>query len=214
MQAHVDTELQIVPGLPVSEETITARLKRDRSSSATQDPESSETDSEASRTPPRSRAATHPLGPMLMWTESVHPRRERLRAVALLMMSCLILALAAWLEPDPHGMGTHKQLGLSACSLPMLTGFPCPTCGMTTAFAHAVRGQLLSAFFAQPAGLLFAILTMAAGMVSCLTLVTTRNWRINWYRVRPNLVAFSAVAVILGAWVFKLILCWFAKDSS
>src|SRR5262245_31491696 len=53
-----------------------------------------------------------------------------------------VLALARWLEPSPLGYGTHRQLGLLPCSFRRITGYPCPSCGMTTAFAWFVRGQL------------------------------------------------------------------------
>ena len=53
--------------------------------------------------------------------------------------------LAGRLSPDPRGYGTHQQLGLPGCTFQMLTQWPCPSCGGTTAFAHFVRGQWPSA---------------------------------------------------------------------
>ena len=64
--------------------------------------------------------------------------------------------LARYLDPDPRGFGTHQRLGLPPCSLRLLCGIPCPSCGMTTSFAHFVRGQFLASFRANPAGLLLA----------------------------------------------------------
>lgn len=66
--------------------------------------------------------------------------------------------LAAWiLTPDDSGSGTHRQLGLPECLLLQLTGVPCPTCGMTTAFSHFVRGHWLAALQSNPAGALLAL---------------------------------------------------------
>jgi hypothetical protein len=63
----------------------------------------------------------------------------------------------AWsLTPDPRGLGTHQQLGLPPCSLRLLTGRLCPSCGATTAFAHFVRGEWSSGFRANPAAFLLA----------------------------------------------------------
>ena len=45
-------------------------------------------------------------------------------------------------------------------------GLPCPTCGMTTAFAHTVRGRWLAAARAQPAGFVAAIATALLAGVS------------------------------------------------
>ena len=64
-----------------------------------------------------------------------------------------VLATAAWLEPDPLGHGTHTQLGLPPCGFLWLTELPCPACGLTTAFAHGVRGSLGQAALANPVGL-------------------------------------------------------------
>lgn len=72
-------------------------------------------------------------------------------------------AVAAGLPPDPRGFGTHQKLGLPPCT--MLTWFnrPCPGCGMTTCFAHFVRGQFRDAARANPAGLFMAV--TCAGLI-------------------------------------------------
>lgn len=63
-------------------------------------------------------------------------------------------------EPDPRGFGTHTQFGLPGCSIQQVFGRPCPGCGMTTSFAHFVRGDLVAAARANPAGLLLASLCL------------------------------------------------------
>lgn len=67
-----------------------------------------------------------------------------------------VLVTASRLDPDPSGHGTHTQLGLPPCAFRARTGRPCPSCGMTTAFAWAVRGRLDRAIVANPAGGLLA----------------------------------------------------------
>jgi len=83
------------------------------------------------------------------------------RALALAISAgCLaVLFLATRLPPNLAGMGTHRQLGLNACTFLGNTGLPCPSCGMTTSFSWFVRGNLAASFYTQPAGLFFAILT-------------------------------------------------------
>ena len=71
-----------------------------------------------------------------------------------------LLGLARTLEPDPRGFGTHTQLGMRPCSFATLTGRLCPTCGMTTSFAWFVRGRIGRSWQANPAGCLFALLTV------------------------------------------------------
>lgn len=82
----------------------------------------------------------------------------------LLLWSWLLLAgfgLARSLEPDPRGFGTHQRLGFPPCSIRVWTGFPCPSCGMTTCFAHFTRGNMRSAAAVSPPGLLLAVVCVA-----------------------------------------------------
>ena len=60
--------------------------------------------------------------------------------------------LPVFLTPDPRGYGTHEQFFLYGCLFRKLTTLPCPMCGLTTSFAHLVRGQLAEAFRCHPAG--------------------------------------------------------------
>jgi len=75
---------------------------------------------------------------------------------------------------------------------------------MTTAFAYAARGQFAAAFHAQPAGLTLALATGLGAFAAGGTLVTGRSYRVNWTRLSPTAVGFGVVAVVLGAWVYKL----------
>jgi len=75
---------------------------------------------------------------------------------------------------------------------------------MTTAFAHAARGRFAAAFHAQPAGLALALATGLGAFAAGETLATGRSHRVNWTRLPPTAVGFGVVAVVLGAWVYKL----------
>ena len=120
-------------------------------------------------------------------------------------MACVgLLVLAACLSPDPSGVGTHTQLGVAPCSMMVLWGVPCPTCGMTTAFAHTVRGQWFAAIRAQPAGWLAAVATAVFGGSCAVTAVTGRKWVVNWYRVPPGRVVLIIVTIVLSAWAYRI----------
>jgi len=126
---------------------------------------------------------------------------------ALVLLGCLgLLGLAAWLKPDPRGYGTHEQFGSGPCGMIIVTGYPCPTCGMTTAFAHTVRGQWYRAFMAQPAGFVAALGTIAAAVVAMWTLATGR-WpaRITATLITPYRLFFGLLVLLLGGWAFKLV---------
>src|SRR5690606_37804325 len=83
-----------------------------------------------------------------------HLARGRRIAWALLTaVPVAVLVTAASLTPSPEGTGTHTQLGLPSCGFLMFTGFPCPGCGMTTAFAHMMRLEVVQAWSANPFGI-------------------------------------------------------------
>jgi hypothetical protein len=63
-----------------------------------------------------------------------------------------VTAVGAWLKPNPHGHGTHQQLGMPPCPSVMLFDRPCPGCGLTTSFSATIHGDLPLAFAAHPLG--------------------------------------------------------------
>jgi len=150
------------------------------------------------------RPAAHPLGPYIELRAARQPARARLWAALVFGGCAALLSVAGWVTPDPSGVGSHRQLGFPACSSIMLTGYPCPTCGMTTAFAHTIRGQLIAAFLAQPAGLLLALGTIATAAGSLFVLLTGIVPSPNWYRISPGRVVLIVAAVILLGWFFKV----------
>ena len=60
---------------------------------------------------------------------------SRSAGAVLAILSGAVLLTAALLTPRAGGLGTHVQMGLSSCGYLADTGYPCPTCGMTTAMA-------------------------------------------------------------------------------
>ena len=80
--------------------------------------------------PPNRRGFPRPSRPL-----RCHPLREepdlgrlpgstRWGLVALAVMLAAVYAVAARLEPDPKGYGTHTQLGLPPCHFAWVTGAP------------------------------------------------------------------------------------------
>jgi hypothetical protein len=129
---------------------------------------------------------------------------ERLVAAGIAAAAAAPLLVAAWLEPSGSGVGTHEQLGLPACGWIAGLGMPCPSCGMTTAFAFASRGALLDAFATQPAGAVLALAAAIVALIAAWTAVTgSRSWELLWAAMgRRFWWGFVAVAAL--AWVYKI----------
>jgi hypothetical protein len=95
------------------------------------------------------------------------PRRARLqhwvRASLVIIGVGLVGVFAVAIALDPYQDGkvwlaeTHRQLGLPPCTFKHLTGYPCPSCGMTSSFALAIRGDLWHSVQANFVGTLLAL---------------------------------------------------------
>jgi hypothetical protein len=120
--------------------------------------------------------------------------RDRLTASVLALGLLALLAVAAFLKPDPRGLGTHQQFGLPPCTFRFFFGRPCPSCGMTTSWAHLVRGQLIGALRASVGGTLLGTLAMVS--VPWLVVSAARGRWLGW---APNgtTVGWVASAILL-----------------
>jgi hypothetical protein len=118
--------------------------------------------------------------------------RVLLWAWALLLVAGFVLA--ATLEPDPRGYGTHQRLGLPPCSFQVLFGIGCPSCGSTTSFAHFVRGQWMAAVEANVAAFVLALLYAAMIPWSWHSAWRGRLWRID----EPSTTCLWLLIVLVG----------------
>ena len=130
---------------------------------------------------------------------------ERVTNLCLSLVAFTVLAFAVWLQPSVAGHGTHEQLGLPPCNFLDMTGLPCLSCGMTTAFAHTVRGELLAAFLSQPFGLLLALITIVSVPALLWSAATGRSLAFPIGQLRWNLWGPVLLASLLGAWAFKIL---------
>jgi len=130
--------------------------------------------------------------------------RDRLVAAAIATAAIAPLVVASILEPSADGLGTHRQLGLPACSWVAGLGLPCPSCGMTTAFSFAARGDLGAAFATQPAGAVLAMLAAIVAVVAAWTAATgSRIWELLWSAMDRR-AWWCLIGVVALAWVYKI----------
>ena len=136
---------------------------------------------------------------------SAQRRRRRLVGLVVALACGALLAAAAMLSPNPAGHGTHKQeLGLPVCGFLVRTGYPCPSCGMTTSLAAMAHGQIGLAFRAHLFGVLVFAAVVAAMILAAVQAVTGRNVL---GRVRPRRWQWwlaGAITAWLGGWGLKV----------
>ncbi len=128
------------------------------------------------------------------------------RAIAALIgaAALALLLAAAWLRPKAEGHGTHTQFGLPPCSVMQATGYPCPSCGCTTAFAAATHGRLFSALRTQPFGALAALATAMAVLVAGYIALTGADLK-PWLGGLASIHAvWGIAALIVVSWLYKI----------
>lgn len=127
------------------------------------------------------------------------------RAVAGVVFVAAVVCFGALLsiEPDPKGYDTHTQLGMSACNWPKVYGYPCPTCGATTAATLVVHGRLLAAFATQPFGAAFALAGIAIGVIAGWCLLRSRSFLDVYVQLPRTAIALYAVLLLLASWGYK-----------
>ena len=128
------------------------------------------------------------------------PRAQRLVLVAAGAALLSLLAVAGLLEPDERGFGTHERLGLPPCTFQQLTGYRCPSCGMTTSWAHLVRGRIVDAFRDNAGGALLGLVSL---LLAPWSLISGGRGRWLWGRIEPRVV-FGAVWL----WVAVTLIDW------
>lgn len=124
--------------------------------------------------------------------EAKFSTRQRVALALVAGVFALLLVTAARLEPNSSGLGTHKQLGFSDCFVLRQWGVRCPSCGMTTAWARMLDGNLRGAVAANAGGVLLALAAIAA--VPWLLASASRG---QWCYLRPTAsVVLPAIAVL------------------
>ncbi len=141
--------------------------------------------------------------------------RRRWRIPERLLRICppdAVLAAAALVGALAYPPLARRGLILHRCAFRELTGFPCPTCGMTRSLALAVRGKWVSAFrqhFLGPPLLLLIFASMARFLARKkgvsedgppMAMLNLKDWE-----------KAASVGLFLVAWVLRVLL--YGKDT-
>jgi hypothetical protein len=117
-----------------------------------------------------------------------------------------VLIIAACLRPydadgNPYSMGTHQQLGLQPCNMVVLTGKPCPACGMTTSFALLVHGDVANSLKANWVGTLFCV---GIAVLTPWAAASAYRGRLLWVRngeMFATILLTTLLVLMMGRWL-------------
>lgn len=125
------------------------------------------------------------------------PDLQRSRAAQTALLSIgLVAALCA--NPD-------HPLPFDVCGFKYLTGLPCPTCGLTRALCHALRGDWTVSLSYHPAGILLAAALIGWTFWSATEAARGRPLADALRgRLSASLLA-AGVALSIASWIVRLV---------
>jgi hypothetical protein len=138
----------------------------------------------------------------------VRPRAAWYVRTALLVVAALlslVFFIATQVRPfeddgKPMQQGSHQSIGLPACNFKVWTGMPCPSCGMTTSFAHLVRGNVWYSLRANWVGTGLAL--FCAALVPW-AIASALRGRYYWIRSLE-----APIAIGVGVFTVLMLLRW------
>jgi hypothetical protein len=154
----------------------------------------------------------HTLTGIPVWA---YRHRIRLWSGFLILIFGPMLGIGMYLNANPNGLATHTQLGLPPCGFYTEYGWPCPTCGYTTAVTHVAHGQWLTALATQPGGAMVGFLAVASVILGSVGLTTGRWYGPGyfWFAWNWRKILIGTLVVVLAAWGYKILImsAWFRQ---
>lgn len=85
------------------------------------------------------------------------------------------------------------------CPFRLLTGIPCPACGLTRSWVHLAHGDVASSLANHPIGPALMLLTLVATVVAGIHLVT-RRWLVRPRHLTQALLVLAVATGVFGVW--------------
>jgi hypothetical protein len=138
---------------------------------------------------------------------------------ALLVIACgLVTVFYVATRVNPYGpdgktplrMASHQSLGMPPCRFQEMTELPCPSCGMTTSFAHLVRGDVWNSLRANWVGTGLAVFCVFLIPWCLASAVRGRYLGIRRVEAAMALLVGIFTVVMLARW--GIVLLWTVFD--
>jgi hypothetical protein len=136
---------------------------------------------------------------------------QRISLILIALLIGTVLGIARSLNPydengQPRRWGTHQQLGLPPCSFQRLTGWPCPSCGLTTSFSLLMHGDWRAALAVNPAGPVMVLLAVTMAGWFALAGISGRTLGLPDWHWLSSLAAWTMLWLVLGCWLIRALL--------
>lgn len=130
-----------------------------------------------------------------------------------------VFAIAAWLNPyradgQALRMESHRQLGLPPCTFKVMSGLPCPSCGMTTSFALLIHGDVWNSLRANAVGTMLATFGLIFVPWSLASVICKRSLFIYSMEKALMVLIGGFVTLMLVRWVIVLALTWWTGSQA
>ncbi|MCX6645769.1 MAG: DUF2752 domain-containing protein [bacterium] len=141
------------------------------------------------------------------------PRKSN--AIVMLICAIVFILGARFILSDPHSPSPlHFRVPIIGdistphCPSKMLTGVPCPVCGITRSVANVVRGRIIEGFRYHPLGPFLVFMVLISIPASVWILVTPDIAETEFQRERnrylSKMLTWITVALIILAWLVTL----------
>jgi hypothetical protein len=128
------------------------------------------------------------------------------------LVFAVVLGIAVKLNPYRDGttwtQATHTQLGLPPCQFFIVTGIPCPSCGMTTSFSLLMHGDLVNSLRANWVGT--ALATFCALFIpwSVLSVFRKQALLVQSLEVTLTRLVAAFLWLLIVRWAVVMLLMW------
>lgn len=109
-----------------------------------------------------------------------------------------------------HWAAVNKKINVALlfgpCGFKQRYGLPCPGCGMTTAAVAFARGEVLGAFYIQPAAAVFCYIVLLGPILALLMAVFGTDFGLLNYFAKWKIkyLVIAALIIIVSGWAVTL----------
>jgi len=130
---------------------------------------------------------------------------SRVTWLVLFTMPASVISLSAWLSMNQLDDTVHPLFGLPPCGFKVVTGLPCPGCGLTHCFTAMAHFDIFAAVHANPFGVLLFLVSLVTVPVAAIGFV--RNWPVidTLERLQFDKWAILLALASVSTWIVRVV---------